>query len=130
MHRNCEQCGSEFWAKELQRIVTAKTSSQRDVFRARIILGLAKELSHKEISQEQGVSLLAIGRWRKRWAAKGENKAAAARRKGLAPLTEIFRVQEASPRSRPSTGSPFVKSLGMAPISFTFARRSGTLSTT
>ena len=61
---------------------------------------------------------------------KGENKAAAARRKGLAPLTEIFRVQEASPRSRPSTGSPFVKSLGMAPISFTFARRSGTLSTT
>ena len=61
---------------------------------------------------------------------KGENKAAAARRKGLAPLTEIFRVQEASPRSQPSTGSPFVKSLGMAPISFTFARRSETLSTT
>jgi hypothetical protein len=27
--------------RELQRIVTAKTSSQRDVFRARIILGLA-----------------------------------------------------------------------------------------
>ena len=56
---------------ELQRIVTAKTSSQRDVFRARIILGLAEGLSHEEISREQGVSLLAIGRWRKRWAAKG-----------------------------------------------------------
>jgi hypothetical protein len=28
--------------RELQRIVTAKTSSQRDVFRARIILGLAE----------------------------------------------------------------------------------------
>ena len=57
--------------RELQRIVTAKTSSQRDVFRARIILGLAQGLSHEEISREQGVSLLAIGRWRKRWASKG-----------------------------------------------------------
>lgn len=57
--------------RELQRIVTAKTSSQRDVFRARIILGLARGLSHEEISREQCVSLLAIGRWRKRWAAKG-----------------------------------------------------------
>jgi hypothetical protein len=28
--------------RELQSIVTAKTSSQRDVFRARIILGLAE----------------------------------------------------------------------------------------
>ena len=34
--------------RELQRIVTAKTSSQRDVFRARIILGLAEGLSHEE----------------------------------------------------------------------------------
>jgi transposase len=57
--------------RELQRIVTAKTSSQRDVFRARIILALAEGLSHQEISREQGVSLLAIGRWRKRWAAEG-----------------------------------------------------------
>ena len=57
--------------RELQRIVTAKTSSQRDVFRARIILGLAEGLRHEEISREQGVSLLAIGRWRKRWATKG-----------------------------------------------------------
>src|SRR5512134_255196 len=38
---------------------------------ARIILGLAEGLSHEEISREQGVSLLAIGRWRKRWAATG-----------------------------------------------------------
>jgi len=57
--------------RELRRIVTAKTSSQRDVFRARIILSLAGGLSHQEISREQGVSLLAIGRWRKRWAAEG-----------------------------------------------------------
>ena len=56
--------------RELKRIVNAKTSSQRDVFRARIILGLAKGLSHEEIAKEQSVSLLAIGRWRKRWAAK------------------------------------------------------------
>jgi DNA-directed RNA polymerase specialized sigma24 family protein len=46
--------------RELRRIVTAKTSSQRDVFRTRIILSLAGGLSHQEISREQGVSLLAI----------------------------------------------------------------------
>ena len=57
--------------RELMRIVNAKTSSQREVFRARIILGLARGLSHQEIAKEQFVSLLAIGRWRKRWAAKG-----------------------------------------------------------
>ena len=57
--------------RELLRIVNAKTSSQREVFRARIILGLARGLSHQEIAEEQSVSLLAIGRWRKRWAAKG-----------------------------------------------------------
>ncbi len=57
--------------RELKRIVNAKTSSQRDVFRARIILGLAQGLSHEEIAKEQSVSLLAIGRWRKRWAARG-----------------------------------------------------------
>jgi transposase len=57
--------------RELKRIVNAKTSSQRDVFRARIILGLVQGLSHEEIAKEQSVSLLAIGRWRKRWAARG-----------------------------------------------------------
>jgi transposase len=57
--------------RELNRIVNAKRSSQREVFRARIILGLARGLSHEEIAQEQSVSLLAIGRWRKRFAARG-----------------------------------------------------------
>ena len=57
--------------RKLKRIVKAKTSSQRDVFRARIILGLAQGLSHDEIAKEQSVSLLAIGRWRKRWSGQG-----------------------------------------------------------
>jgi transposase len=57
--------------RELKRIVNAKTSSQREVFRARIIFGLAQGLSHQEIAGRQAVSLLAIGRWRKRWGAKG-----------------------------------------------------------
>jgi hypothetical protein len=35
----------------LERIVKAKTSRQRDVFRARIILGLAQGLSHEEIAR-------------------------------------------------------------------------------
>jgi Winged helix-turn helix len=34
-------------------------------------LGFWPGLNHEEISREQGVSLSAIGRWRKRWAAKG-----------------------------------------------------------
>lgn len=57
--------------RELQRVVRAKTSSQREVFRARIILGLADGLAHEEICREQGVSRIAVGRWRKRWAAAG-----------------------------------------------------------
>src|SRR4029434_8489179 len=57
--------------RELNRIVNAKTSSQREVFGARISLGLARGLSHEEIAKEQSVSLLAIGRWRKRFAARG-----------------------------------------------------------
>lgn len=48
--------------RELERIVKAKTSRQRDVFRARIIRGLAQGLSQEEIVKEQSVSLLAIGR--------------------------------------------------------------------
>lgn len=57
--------------KELERICGAKTSSQREVFRAKIILGLAQGHSHGEIAQEQSVSRLAVGRWRKRWAQAG-----------------------------------------------------------
>lgn len=40
--------------RELQRIVTAKRSSQRVVFRASIILSLAEGLSHEEISRKPG----------------------------------------------------------------------------
>src|SRR4029434_4434913 len=57
--------------RELTRIVNAKTSSRREVCRARIIVGVARGLSHEEIAKEQSVSLLAIGRWRKRFAARG-----------------------------------------------------------
>ena len=46
--------------RKLKGIVKAKTSSQRDVFRARIILGLAQGLSHDAIAKEQSVSLLAL----------------------------------------------------------------------
>src|SRR4030095_12387888 len=63
--------GTASQQRDLNRIVNAKTSSQREVFRARIILGLARGLSHEEIGKEQSVSLLAIGRWRKRCAARG-----------------------------------------------------------
>ena len=86
---------SESQQRELERIVKAKTSRQREVFRARIILGLAKGLSHQEISEEQSVSLLAIGRWRKRWAAQRLGKAP--RRPGKGEGNRGF-------RRRPSDG--------------------------
>jgi Homeodomain-like domain len=61
--------------RELRRTVNAKTSNQREVCRARIILALAEGLSHEEIAKEQSVSLLAIGRWRKRFAARAPGRA-------------------------------------------------------
>ena len=100
--------------RELQRIVTAKTSSQRDVFRARIILGLAEGLSHQEISREQGVSLLAIGRWRKRWAAKGLEGLKDAPGRGRKPTIAASAIRSAlslAARQAPGGGTWSVRTM-------------------
>ena len=99
---------------ELQRIVTAKTSSQRDVFRARIILGLARGLSHQEISRAQGVSLLAIGRWRKRWAAKGLEGLKDAPGRGRKPTIAASAIRSAlrlAARQAPGGGTWSVRTM-------------------
>ena len=64
--------------RELKRIVNAKTSSQRDVFRARIILGLAQGLSHQEISEQQ--SSESFGHWSLEKAMGGQGLGGAPRR--------------------------------------------------
>ena len=100
--------------RELQRIVTAKTSSQRDVFRARIILGLAEGLSHEEISREQGVSLLAIGRWRKRWASKGLEGLRDAPGRGRKPTMAATAIRSAlslAARQAPGGGAWSVRTM-------------------
>src|SRR4029077_11367767 len=100
--------------RELQRIVTAKTSSQRDVFRARIILSLAGGLSHQEISREQGVSLLAIGRWRKRWAAKGLEGLKDAPGRGRRPTIAASAIRSAlslAARKAPGGGAWSVRTM-------------------
>ncbi len=100
--------------RELQRIVTAKTSSQRDVFRARIILGLTEGLSHEEISREQGVSLLAIGRWRKRWASKGLEGLRDAPGRGRKPTMAATAIRSAlslAARQAPGGGAWSVRTM-------------------
>ena len=100
--------------RELQRIVTAKTSSQRDVFRARIILGLAEGLSHEEISREQRVSLLAIGRWRKRWASKGLEGLKDAPGRGRKPTMAATAIRSAlslAARQAPGGGAWSVRTM-------------------
>ena len=51
---------SESQQRELERIVNTKTSRQREVFRARIILGLAKGLSPRDLGGAVGES---FGHW-------------------------------------------------------------------
>ena len=63
--------------RELMRIVNAKTSSQREVFRARIIWGLARGLSHQEIAEEQSES---FGHWSLAEAMGGQGLGGAPRR--------------------------------------------------
>src|SRR5262245_48281387 len=86
--------------RELNRIVKAKRSSQRGVFRARIILGLARGLSHEEISQQQSVSLLAIRRWRTRVAARGLGELEDATGRGRKPQRSAKAVGRAVERAR------------------------------
>jgi transposase len=57
--------------RELERIFYAPTSTQREVFRARIVLALMEGRSHEEISRQLDTSLQAVSRWRRRWAKGG-----------------------------------------------------------
>ena len=60
-----EQC------RELEKIVSARTSAQRDVFRAKIVLALSKGKAHEQIASELSTSLQTVSRWRNRWSEGG-----------------------------------------------------------
>lgn len=102
--------------RELQRIVDAKTSRQRDVFRARIILGLAQGLTHGEIAKEQSTSLLAIGRWRKRWALEGIDglrDAPGRGRKSTLPTKAVAKVLSLARTQAPEGGPWSVRAMAV-----------------
>jgi transposase len=56
---------------ELVRVVSARTSTQRDVERARIVLGAAEGKANAKIAAELGIWPDTVGRWRRRYARHG-----------------------------------------------------------
>jgi transposase len=58
-------------SRELKKIVSAKTSAQQDVLRAKIILGLSRGQTHEQIAGELSTSLQTVSRWRGRWSEGG-----------------------------------------------------------
>jgi transposase len=95
--------------RELARIASAKTSAQRDVFRARIILGLSAGKTHQEIATELTTSLQAVSRWRNRWVVGGLADLRDAPGRGRKPSVAPKAVRKAiSLAGRPSSqGEPW-----------------------
>lgn len=56
---------------ELERVVRAPTSPQREVTRARVVLAAAAGESNRQIAARLGMSELAVGRWRTKFAHEG-----------------------------------------------------------
>ena len=81
--------------RELERIVHARTSTQRELFRARIVLALMEGRSHEEISRQLDTSLQAVSRWRKRWAQGGLQGLKDVAGRGRRPSLKKSAVQKA-----------------------------------
>ena len=86
--------------RQLNQISKAATSSQREAFRARIILGLASGKSAEAVAKELNTSMPSVSKWRGRWS-----------REGFAGL------RDAAGRGRKASVSPKAvgKALTMAP---------------
>src|SRR6476659_8393058 len=95
--------------RELERVVHARTSTQRELFRARIVLALMEGRSHEEISRQLDTSLQAVSRWRKRWAQGGLQGLKDVAGRGRRPSLKKSAVQKAlslAGRQAP-TGGPW-----------------------
>ena len=57
--------------QELEEIVDAKTSTQRELFRAKIILQCAKGLDNTEVAERLRTSANTVGMWRRRFVCEG-----------------------------------------------------------
>jgi transposase len=73
--RTCER-------EELERVVRAGKSRQRDVVRARIVLFAAQGLTSREIARRSGLTEKAVGKWRRRFAKEGPKALGDAPRSG------------------------------------------------
>src|SRR5258705_1533184 len=62
---------SEDQKSQLNQISKAATSSQREAFRARIILGLASGKSAEAVAKELNTSMPSVSKWRGRWSRQG-----------------------------------------------------------
>lgn len=58
-------------SRDLKKIISASTSEQREVFRAKIILALSEGKPHRAVAAQLSTSLQTVSRWRGRWASKG-----------------------------------------------------------
>lgn len=58
---------SEEAREELERLVRAPTSAQRDVMRARIVLLCASGMTNKDVAAELGIAGHTVGKWRHRF---------------------------------------------------------------
>jgi transposase len=59
---------SDFERKKLELMANRPSSSLREAFRARIILGCAEGCSNSEVAQREKTSLPTVGKWRSRFA--------------------------------------------------------------
>lgn len=59
---------SEYERKKLELMANRPSSSQREAFRARIILGCAEGLNNGEVARREKTSLPTVGKWRSRFA--------------------------------------------------------------
>src|SRR5258706_11515526 len=57
--------------RQLNQSSKAATSSQREAFRARIILGLASGKSAEAVAKELNTSMPSVSKWRGRWSRQG-----------------------------------------------------------
>ena len=91
---------------ELERRVRATTSAQRDVSRARIILGCADGGSAEAVARRVGVSSRTVERWRARFLAKGLDGLHDAPRPGHKPkFGPVARLELISLACEPVTAS-------------------------
>jgi len=99
----CEQL------QELRRIVSAGTSAQQDVLRAKIILALSKGKAHEQIARELSTTLQTVSRWRNRWSKGGLAALRDAPGRGRKPSVSARAVAKAiSQAGRPSPeGGPW-----------------------